>query len=76
MSPAKTQQNGELGRGASFTAALTASRGPPVVTCHPCIHPARVQFPARRSCLLGGSGTNGMRNHLLDLCPATLFCPR
>ena len=35
VSPAKTQQSGELGRGPSFAAALTASRGPPVVTCHP-----------------------------------------
>lgn len=35
VSPAKTQENAELGRGPSFTAALTASRGPPVATCHP-----------------------------------------
>lgn len=63
VSPAKTQENAELGRGPSFTAALTASTGPPVATCHPCVPPARFQFPARGSCLLGGSGTNGVRSH-------------
>ena len=61
-SPAETRENGELGVGPSFTAALTASRGPPVVTCHPRVH------PARGSCLLGGSGTNGIKSHPLGLC--------